>query len=247
VPWDITNLLANGLTYSPRPIPQSYSAYTQSLQKANKDLVSLSIRRPEFLVVDIKDIDGRLPVGLDSPLLLSLAKQYGYSHRGSEGSLIFRRRNELEATSANSANKCAAFSSGALNWIKGDKLRWNTQNIPLNPEDKGAIVLTANFKDSIWRFMLSTIYRPFPVFIEYLDRNGEVLESYRFVPKAAREIIVYPLIKDNDDFLNALNRSAPTSSISPLDEQIAAIRISTMSIGSPFSSSDYYLSKICGN
>lgn len=51
IPWDITTLLANQQVYKPRPIPQSYSAYTESLQKVNKDFFLSSPDRPEFVII----------------------------------------------------------------------------------------------------------------------------------------------------------------------------------------------------
>jgi hypothetical protein len=245
IPWDITNLLANSLSYSPRPIPQSYSVYDSSLQKANKNFL-LSSAPPDYLIINIQDIDGRLPISLDSPLLLSLGKRYSFSHRGSKGSLVFKKKSNFETSSNTKLYiKCTTLSNGKLDWSKSGRFRWNTQDIPLDSRGRGPITLTANFKDSAWRSILSTMYRPFPMFVEYLDHYGKILESYRLIPKAAQEMLIYPLVKNNDDFLMVVKGSTPAPSGQEFESSISSIRITTSSVGVPFFASDYSLSQGC--
>ena len=78
-PWNITDLLANKLMYRPRPIMQSYSAYTARLQRINQEYVAQSSLRPDFLILSALDIDERLPIGLDSSSLMALS-QIGRAH-----------------------------------------------------------------------------------------------------------------------------------------------------------------------
>jgi hypothetical protein len=72
-PYDQSYLLASGNTWSPRPIFQSYSAYTASLARLNaRHLRSGSA--PDNIVFKVAPIDGRLPSledGLSWPALIN--------------------------------------------------------------------------------------------------------------------------------------------------------------------------------
>ena len=66
-------VLAHGWRYQPRPIFQSYLAYTESLARLNAEFLK-SDKAPENILFEIMPIDGRLPAlddGLSWPELLS--------------------------------------------------------------------------------------------------------------------------------------------------------------------------------
>ncbi|WP_411867785.1 hypothetical protein [Vulcanococcus limneticus] len=244
IPWDITSLLANRLVYKPRPVPQSYSVYTQPLQKANSDFLLNSPDVGDYLIVDAKDIDGRLPVGLDSPLLLSLKERYVFSHRGSQGSLVFRRRDVPKIGAVKGSRvSCDPVVAGELVWTKGGGHSWYSQVIPFPERASGAVVLAANLRDSLSRSLISGLYRPFPVFIEYLDRNGMVLGGYRFVAKAGYGMIVYPVVRSNDELFSVLTQSVHSSSAP--SSRVRSMRLSTQSLGRPFYTSRFRLTEGC--
>ena len=102
------------------------------------------------------------------------------------------------------------------------------------------MILDVELKDSLSRSLLSTVYRPIPVEIEYLNAAGEVVSAHRFIPKAGREMIVHPIIKDNDDFLNAVYFGRPAGS-----DEIVSLRLATRNIMPPFSRSEYIFSSGC--
>ncbi|MGJ7602822.1 hypothetical protein ACSFA7_00660 [Variovorax sp. LT1R20] len=71
-PSDISVLLASGNNWTPRPIPQSYSAYTQGLARANAD--HLRIAGPDWVFFSVAPIDDRYPTiedGASWPVLLN--------------------------------------------------------------------------------------------------------------------------------------------------------------------------------
>lgn len=245
IPWEITPLLVNQLSYTPRPVPQSYSAYTTSLQAANRDFISDPDRAPEWMIVSVEDIDGRLPIGLDSPALLALADRYVYSHRGSRGSLVFRQRHRRSLASGSARRSCRRLSAGPLQWQLSGRRRhhWITQPLPMPPPGPGLVVLNTQMRDSRSRALQALLYRPFPVFIEYLSASGEVLHSYRLIPGAGLERIVSPLITDTDALLQAL---APSARAPEGQTPVHALRLSTLGYGSPFSETSYSLSWACG-
>ncbi|RME67519.1 MAG: hypothetical protein D6781_13020, partial [Verrucomicrobia bacterium] len=68
-------LLLGGFNYAPRPVFQSYSAYTPLLLARNLRFFQSS-RAPEYAAVKIQTIDNRHPMGDDSLALMELARRY---------------------------------------------------------------------------------------------------------------------------------------------------------------------------
>ena len=72
-PFDQTYLIASGNAWNPRPVFQSYHAYTEKLANANKAFLD-STNAPDNVFFRIESIDGRFPAGDDGaswPTLLS--------------------------------------------------------------------------------------------------------------------------------------------------------------------------------
>jgi hypothetical protein len=83
-------LLLNDLNYRPRPVIQSYSAYTSALARANARFFQ-SDRAPDFAVVRLNSIDGRYPAQDDALALVELLRRYELAG-GDSGSAIVRRK-----------------------------------------------------------------------------------------------------------------------------------------------------------
>jgi hypothetical protein len=237
LPWHISRLLANELRYTPRPIPQSYAVFTPALQRLNREFILTAPTRPEYVIVSVEDIDERLPIGLDSPLLLQLRAGYDLHHVGNQGSLVFRRRDGEAATAGPRGN---IVTSGSLTWSRRYRYLWSSSEIPLPSSRSGPLVLRAQFSEGASRLILSKAFRPFPVQIEYLDRHGKVVEKARFIPEAAEEMLVHPLVRTNDDFLQMLYPGRPQSLGSSVGE-IVALRFTVKDFGRPFVKTDFSL------
>jgi hypothetical protein len=69
--------LLNSLNYHPRPVFQSYAAYTPRLARLNQDFY-FSERAPKFVLVKVQTLDGRLPSSDDSLLLNLFVHHYRY-------------------------------------------------------------------------------------------------------------------------------------------------------------------------
>lgn len=83
-------LLANGLNYYPRPVFQSYSAYSGQLAKRNAEFFT-SARAPEWVMLDLYAIGGRYPASDDARALLRILQDY--RPLLSEGDFILFHRN----------------------------------------------------------------------------------------------------------------------------------------------------------
>jgi hypothetical protein len=74
-------VFAHGLRWSPRPIFQSYQAYTGALAEMNRRHL-LGPRRPDHLLVRIEPIDGRLPALEDGASWLDILERYALREEG---------------------------------------------------------------------------------------------------------------------------------------------------------------------
>ena len=259
---EVTSLIANGITYSPRPVPQSYSAYTSKLQMANWEFFNSHIEKPDYLIIDLHDSPhGDLPLGLDSPSLLSIYRDYEFGMRGSQGSLIFRRKSEKDLARSSKTQRhyndsCPTISSGELAWnTTANKTYWesNTISLPANPEKP--ITISFEAQNSLLRKLSSILYRPTLVRIEYIDSRGKAIRTFRLIPMAGRELLVFPIVQNNDELLPIL-KNEPLRDPSPstlihsdptkkLNSEITGLRFSTTSLGIPFKSFFYRLTYRC--
>ena len=94
-----SNLLASGLAWSPRPIIQSYSAYTPSLARMNAQHLE-GASAPDNIFFRPEPIDGRFPAledGASWPALLSLYAPVAYDY---EKDLVWLRRDRAASAVA---------------------------------------------------------------------------------------------------------------------------------------------------
>lgn len=92
-PWDILLLFENKLNYLPRPVIQSYTAYTKALENLNFDLYN-SEKGPEYVIYHYGSIDKRYPL-FDEPklnLVLELNYKPLFKFNFSEENLILFKK-----------------------------------------------------------------------------------------------------------------------------------------------------------
>ncbi|MBI2813982.1 MAG: DUF2029 domain-containing protein [Opitutae bacterium] len=75
--YDQASAIYNRFNYTPRPVFQSYSAYTPELAKLNADFYR-SDRAPDFVLLKVGSIDGRLPAMDDSAVLYLFTQRYKF-------------------------------------------------------------------------------------------------------------------------------------------------------------------------
>lgn len=206
LPWDITDLTSQGINYKPRPIFQSYSAYTPMLQSLNATHFE-SINKPDFIVLRTGSIDERTPLEMDAPALLKISQNYNLDTRGSEGSLILK------------IQKPKPTPSTRLLWKK----EVNGADLSPDPKTEGfstswlmvkdlsrGSYLTISVKPSLTRKIQSAIFRSPSLMLEikYPDRQDNI--KIRILDKPLNIVSLNPYIRSNDDlasFLQALSKS----------------------------------------
>lgn len=87
-----TYALANGLNYEPRPVFQSYVAYTPALARLNAEFYR-SERAPTWVLFDLVPVDGRLPTLEDSQCLAEILHAYRLAAEP-RPFLLLRRRDD---------------------------------------------------------------------------------------------------------------------------------------------------------
>ncbi|MCB0695930.1 MAG: hypothetical protein KDC07_01115, partial [Chitinophagaceae bacterium] len=73
-PWDSEYIIENQLNYTPRPVFQSFTAYTPYLQKINYDFYNSNA--PEYIIYDFDAIDNRCAFNDESMLNMFIIKNY---------------------------------------------------------------------------------------------------------------------------------------------------------------------------
>jgi hypothetical protein len=75
--YDQAIAIYNKFNYRPRPVFQSYSAYTPTLARLNLDYYN-SDRAPDFVLLNLKSLDERLPIMDDSAVFYLVTHRYTY-------------------------------------------------------------------------------------------------------------------------------------------------------------------------
>ena len=92
-PWDSEYAIENKLNYKPRPVFQSFSAYTEALEKINYDYFVK--QAPDFLIYDYDAIENRYPFNDESLVNLFIIRNYTFadSFRSNERQRLLLQRN----------------------------------------------------------------------------------------------------------------------------------------------------------
>lgn len=214
IPWDITDLPANGLRYQPRPIIQSYSAYKPDLQLLNK-LHFESRHSPSYIVLKALSIDGRISPDLDYPSLETIAKRYQIVGEGSMGSLILKKNaTDIALPSYHWQTTNLALGKKKTGKSIVEKNPWTFLPARLTPGSRFSI----HFNESIWRRLQSIVFKPPQLWISVKFDDGRVIK-HRIVGSASLQMPLYPFIIDTDSlgaYLKATqNPSAPNIRMGP--------------------------------
>lgn len=95
-PWDSEYIIENGLNYKPRPVFQSFSAYTAYLQRINYEHYLKNA--PEYILYDYDAIDGRYAFNDDFLVNLFICKNYTFADSfvsNSRYRLLLRKKTEI--------------------------------------------------------------------------------------------------------------------------------------------------------
>lgn len=185
-PTDINCLLAHGMDWRPRPVFQSYSAYTPKLLKINSEYVA-GINAPDHLFIDVNPIDDRLPVLEEGSAWACIAQRYRPSG-AMQGRFLQLIRTEGE---------CSPAREIGLSTVRFGEI------ISLSCDQQQTTV-SFNFEPTVAGRLVSVFYKTRRLIIEVRTCDDEV-HIYRFVPGMAElPMPLSPLVKNSSELRSLL-------------------------------------------
>jgi hypothetical protein len=176
-------VLASSNAWNPRPIFQSYSAYTPTLAELNEQHLR-GTNAPDWVLIDIMAADGRLPSledGVSWPALLE-----NYTFVSFDGQFVFMRRNQVMQTTSTLSVICQEKHETGL-------------TVAL-PEVDGPLFAEVDLKPTLLGKLLIGLFKPPQLNIRLDLRNGET-RSYRVISNMMTTgFILSPLVSDTKEF-----------------------------------------------
>lgn len=201
-----SDLIASGNRWAPRPVLQSYSAYTPALAELNRQHL-LGTAAPDNIVFRVESLDGRLPAmddGASWPALLGRYQPTGLLN----DVVLLKKRAALPAAGADAARPLAV-----------SELRFG-EAVSV-PKVQGKIFVQLDIKPSLLGRLVSFLYRPDQLQMT-LKLQGGHSKTFRIISGMARAgFILSPMVEDTKEFLMLYGDDAL------LDEK----RVESISIG----------------
>jgi len=186
-PWNFYYIPANKFNWSPRPVLQSYAAYTSWLDEQNAAFF-MSVKAPDFLLWEIindktgdelSGIDDRYLLNDEPRTLLKILNHYQFVKTDGRVMVLSKRK-----------APCVGESKSILK----QQVTWNTWHEVPRLKD-GFLRVEMNSKGTIMRFLKTQFYKDEAFFIEYRFDNGEE-KKYRIVPSTSGDgLWVNPFIR----------------------------------------------------
>ena len=188
-PYHQAYLIASNNAWNPRPVMQSYSAYTPLLANMNKDHL-IGEDAPDNILFRVLAIDGRLPAledGLSWPVILN-----DYSVQGFIGPYMYFQKRitaSTEVVVSQKQTKIIFEGRGILdNWFE----------LPKAQEPLLAQIL---IEPTLFGKFYSVLYKPPEMRMLVTLRDGEQ-KDFRVVTSMLKsKFLLSPLIESTDDFV----------------------------------------------
>lgn len=194
IPWDIADITANHLNYSPRPVIQSYAAYTDILQRKNAEHFR-SHSSPSYIIIQSKSIDGRMPLDMDGQSIRALSSNYKLVGHGSRGSLILHKnpgqnRYPVHQLYSRTIPLKSGLSNGNRNWTILPK------NLLLGS------IFSIRINSTPFRKLQTMLFKSQPIYMEIEFSSGQIL-SYKVLEHGTSNVPLYPFVTDNQTLEHA--------------------------------------------
>ncbi|MBD2305292.1 hypothetical protein H6G17_07170 [Chroococcidiopsis sp. FACHB-1243] len=204
VPWEISLVAANNLNWKPRPIFQSYSAYTTALDNIN--FKSLSAEPRDYIFYDFSAIDGRHPF-FDEPRTFAYIfcnyKLNSYLPKSVEPNKFSYPTNLLLLEKLLSSGCSSSVSTSKMSTV-----RWNNSQ-HVEASDRSIILAKVKFTYSLFGKIYKSLFRSPPVTMQVTYADGSK-RDYRIIPENSENgVIVSHLPKDDNEALSFFRRQLP--------------------------------------
>ena len=184
--WDQAAVLANDFNYAPRPVFQSYSAYSPALLQMNADHLA-GDEAPDYLFFSVQAIDNRLPAledGLSWPLLWTRYDPIDY-----QGSHLLLKRRQLN----DKILILGAPQETSLGWEE-------PLVIPTENGSAPCIWASISLRNSLLGSLVTAAYKAPAVFMT-LDLKDGSSHRRRFIPgMGSTGFLLSPYVMDVNEF-----------------------------------------------
>lgn len=180
IPWDISYIYFNDLNYNPRPVIQSYGAYSEYLDRLNAEKYS-SGTAPDYVLYTIGSIDYRHPFWDESQTKMAMLTNYEVVDNfliPAASNSAFGQRDFIMLGKRTPALQMTETGSQSFLYKIGDTLR-----IPAS--DK-LLYLYADFQYTLWGKIRRFLYQPNRLAVETFYEDNLHDDYY---------IAILPLIK----------------------------------------------------
>jgi hypothetical protein len=190
LPTDINLVYFNKLNYKPRPIIQSYSAYSKIFLHLNFDKYN-SKSGPEFIIYhDGVKIDKQHPFWQDSFAELAMIKNYdlidSFTFKNNKSLLLFKKNNKKIVFKKKLINE----TSASLN-----------TNI-LIPKSDNMIFMECEIEHTLIGKLVRFFYQPSPLNIKLFDSNNNSNIVKGVIPLLGSGVLVNKSLLNNDGTLS---------------------------------------------
>jgi hypothetical protein len=189
IPWEISLVQANQLNWKPKPVFQSYSAYTTTLDNINFD--SMSKEKRDYLFYQFLSIDKRHPF-FDEP------RTFSYLFCNYEPSAEIPHFIKLpKLSNIILLEKLQESRCSPTSMSKRSSLLWDTP-YDIKAESETAIILAnVKFRYSLVGKIYKTLFRAPPVIMEanYFDGTQGF---YRIIPENSENGVIVSHLPKND-------------------------------------------------
>jgi hypothetical protein len=180
-------VLSNGWNYRPRPVFQSYSAYSPELLADNAAYFA-SDRAPRFVLWRLAPLDDRIPTSEDGPALFEILRRYRYIDE-ERGFLLLERRAEPQGEPA----------GRQVVW-EGDVHFDEAISVP-NLRGPGLIAYI-RIDDTVRGKVTKLFFRPPPLWLHVHTADGRD-DRFRLVPAlTSAGFLIDPFLRDDTDVVS---------------------------------------------
>jgi hypothetical protein len=178
-------LLAAENAWAPRPVVQSYSAYTPELAQLNL-MHLMGVAAPDNIIFRVEPIDGRFPSLEDGLSWPALINGYSLTKLDSQAIYLRKRATPLQPVPVMGSDLYSARHEFG-------------EEVPL-PETIDPLFARLEITPTFLGRILSAFFKPSQLHISVQLRDGRVI-SYRALSNMMRtDFLITPLVKNTEDF-----------------------------------------------
>jgi hypothetical protein len=190
-------LLLNRFNYQPRPMGGgSFNVFTRYLQRKNDAFIRDASRRPEFQLVKIQTLDGRLPAA-DDPLTLTALLHLYTPVRAQRDYLLFQQRPGAEAPRPRVLSTVTTRAGEAI-------------AVPA-ATGRDLVLFHVDARYTLVGRLRRALYRPPQLNIALVTGKSTRVSTFRLAPAMATvPVLLSPLVESNRDLLTLYGAGTPT-------------------------------------